>query len=124
MAPALSALAVGLMYEPRALGELEGLVTDFTHDEVAQLRMSAWRTGLKTTFRGAPLAKLAEQVVEIAMGGLERRALKDDKGSDERQYLAPLSRLVASAKTPAESMLEKIDTSKDLRPQVVALARL
>lgn len=124
LAPALSALAVGLVYDGKALSELEALVEDFNHDEVAQLRREVWKTGLKTDFRGKPLASLAERVIAIAQGGLARRAIKNAAGEDETLYLRELAALAAAAKTPAEVLLEKIDSARDLAPQVVALTKL
>jgi glutamate--cysteine ligase len=123
LAPALSALAVGLLYEGQALGELEQVVMDFTHDEVARLRKEVWKTGLRAKFRGAPLISVAERVLTIAEGGLRRRAIKDATGVDETKYLAPLSRLVASGKTPAEALLEKLGPG-DFRGRVVELTKL
>ncbi len=124
LAPALAALAVGLVYDPRALDELEATLGDVTHDEVAALRREVYRLGLRSTFRGAPLQKLAEAVVTIADGGLERRAFADAQGKDERRHLDPLRALVLAGKTPAEALLARMDPAKDFRAEVVRVSAL
>lgn len=124
LAPALSALSVGLVYDERAITELETLVESFTVEEISKLRTEVWRTGLKTTFRGKPLAEVAQAVLAIASGGLARRAIKDAAGQDETIYLAPLAKLAESARTPAEVLLDKVDDTKPLAPQIIAAAGL
>jgi glutamate--cysteine ligase len=114
MACALPALWTGVLYDDKALGEAEALVADWTHDEVAELRSVAWREGLRTTFRGAALAGLAERVVALAEGGLARRARIDVRsGKDERVHLARLRALVGSGRTPADVLLQGLDREKD-----------
>jgi glutamate--cysteine ligase len=124
LAPALSALAVGLVYDERAVDELEALVESYTAAEISHLRSQVWRTALKTPFRGKPLAEVAQAVLTIARGGLVRRAIKDDRGRDESIHLTALEALAASAKSPAEVLLESIDERKDLRPQIIAATAL
>jgi glutamate--cysteine ligase len=111
---ALPALWTGILYDDRALDEAEALVEGWTHAEVAELRSRAWRDGLRATFRGAPLAGIAEQMVTIAEGGLVRRARLGGKGgSDERIHLSRLRKLVAEAKTPADLLLDGMDAEAD-----------
>jgi glutamate--cysteine ligase len=119
MKAALPALWTGIFYDPRALAEAEALVTGWTHDEVAELRTRAWKEGLRAQFRGRPLAEVAERVVTIAEGGLERRARLDATGRDERVYLTPLRSLVAQGKTPADVLLDGIDREPDLAAAIV-----
>ena len=119
MKAALPALWTGILYDPRALAEAEALVTGWTHDEVAELRTRAWKEGLRAQFRGRSLVEVAERVVTIAEGGLERRARLDATGRDERIYLTPLRNLVAQGKTPADVLLEGIDREPDLAAAIV-----
>jgi glutamate--cysteine ligase len=119
MKAAMPALWTGILYDARALAEAEALVTGWTHDEVAELRTRAWKEGLRAQFRGRPLAEVAERVVTIAEGGLERRARLDASGRDERVYLTPLRKLVEQAKTPADVLLEGIDREPDLAAAIV-----
>jgi glutamate--cysteine ligase len=114
MACALPALWTGLLYDERALGEAEELVLGWTYEEVADLRTRVWRDGLRATFRGQPLAAVAERVVSIADGGLERRKIVDPvSGRDERVHLARLRTLVGEGRTPADVLLEGMDREKD-----------
>ena len=104
LACALPALWTGIYYDDRALAEAEALAHGWTHAEVSAAREVLWREGLRTPFRGAPLQKLAERLIEIAEGGLERRGFKRADGKDERVHLAKLKELVAKGCTPAEDL--------------------
>jgi glutamate--cysteine ligase len=84
------------------------LSADFEFEEVSALRDRIWRDGLRAPWRGAPLAKLAERVLDVAKGGLERRGFKSPRGNDERVHLKRLEELVARAETPADKLLEGI----------------
>jgi glutamate--cysteine ligase len=108
LATALSALWTGLLYDPRAFDAAEALVEGFGHDELAALRPDVAERALGATFRGQPLAKLAESVVEVARGGLERRGRLRSDGADETVHLAPLARLVARGRCPADDLLDAL----------------
>jgi glutamate--cysteine ligase len=111
---ALPALWTGILYDSRAMDEAERLIAGWTHDEVAHLRKHVWRDGLRTDFRGAPLARVAERMIAISEGGLERRARVDVRsGKDERTHLARLRKLVGEGKTPADMLLEGMEKEKD-----------
>jgi glutamate--cysteine ligase len=110
---ALPALWTSLLYDEVALAGAEALVEGWTHAEVAELRTRAWKDGLRTTFRGAPLTTVAERLVDLADGGLERRRRLDGRGRDERVHLARLRKLVGEGKTPADVLLEGMDHEKD-----------
>jgi len=114
MACALPALWTGILYDDRALGECEALVEGWTHDEIEELRTRVWRDGLRAPFRGRPLAGVAERVVAIAEGALERRKIVDPKtGRDERVHLARLRTLVGQGRTPADVLLEGMEREAD-----------
>jgi glutamate--cysteine ligase len=108
---ALPALYTGLLYDARALDELEALVESWTHDEVTALRSALCQHGLRTKFRGVALATDAAKLVDIARGGLSRRAVKDTEGRDEAVYLEPLASLVSRAETPADALLAAVGTT-------------
>jgi glutamate--cysteine ligase len=114
MACALPALWTGILYDDRALAETEALVDGWTYDDVVASRQSVWRDGLRTTFRGRPLADVAERLVAIADGALERRKIVDPvSGKDERIHLARLRTLVGAGKCPADVLLEGLDREAD-----------
>ncbi len=114
LACALPALWTGILYDDRALGEAETLVEGWTHDEVAALRTRVWRDGLRASFRGGSLVEIAQRMVAIAEGGLERRAVIDAaSGKDERVHLARLRKLVGEGRCPADVLLEGLDREPD-----------
>jgi glutamate--cysteine ligase len=113
LACALPALWTGVFYDDRALLEAEELVDGWTYDEIAELRTRVWRDGVRATFRGRPLAGVAERLVAIADGGLERRAILDSSGKDERVHLARLRKLVSEGRCPADTLLEGLEREKD-----------
>ncbi len=47
---------------------------DYTFAELDAIRPAIAEKALAAEFRGAPLLRVAERVLEIASGGLERRA--------------------------------------------------
>ena len=69
-------------------------------DEVATL-------GFSTTVIGRSLRDVAREILDIAQGGLRRRAYRDGQGRDETVYLAPLFELVDRGQTTAERLLER-----------------
>jgi glutamate--cysteine ligase len=121
---ALAALWTGIFYDDRALAEAEALTADFEHAEVSELRERVWRDGLRAAWRGAPLAKLCERVLDIAKGGLERRHLESARGNDERVHLKRLEENVAHGLTPADRLLEAAGGDGDFVPKVIAAAKL
>jgi glutamate--cysteine ligase len=122
---ALPALWSGIFYDEGALTEAGALVDGWTHDEVAELRKSVWREGLRARFRGKPLAEMAERVIAIAEGGLERRARVDAQtGKDERVYLARLRKLAGEGRTPADVLLHGMDKERDPAKAIVERAAI
>jgi gamma-glutamylcysteine synthetase len=66
--------------------------------------MQVPRTGLQTPFRGGTVRDVAQQVLEIARGGLERR------GNDETGFLRKLQAIVDSGESQAEALLRLYDS--------------
>ncbi len=117
---ALPALWTGIYYDARAFDEADAMVEGWTHDEVSASREGVWKDGLRAQFRGAPLQKLAERLIEISEGGLERRAKKrPSDGKDERVHLARLKALVASGRTPADDLLERVKAGPNFEERVL-----
>jgi glutamate--cysteine ligase len=121
---ALPALWTGIFYDARALDEAEALTADWSYEEVAALRPELWRLGLRSPFRGATLVKIAERVMEIAEGGLERRAVKSPSGKDERVHLARLKALITHGHSPADDLLAETAGVPDLRRAIVEKSAL
>jgi glutamate--cysteine ligase len=121
---ALPAVWTGILYDPRALDEAEALVDGWTYDEVSELRTRVWRDGLRAQFRGAPLANVAQRIVEIAEGGLERRGMKSKSGSDERVHVAKLKALVAEGITPADKLIREAGGAAATRQSIIERSSL
>ncbi len=120
---ALPALWMGILYDAKALDEAAALTDGWTHDEVNASRPAVWKDGLRATFRGQTLAKLAERTVEIAEGGLERRGFKNKDGTrDERIHLARLKDLVSHGECPADRLLAGL--KGDPRAEIMTRADL
>jgi len=102
---ALPALWVGLLYDSAALDAAAALTHDWTADEIAALQHAAARDGLDARHRGHRLADWADEVVEIAHGGLVRRDRRDSQGRNESRFLHELEWIAESATTPAEQLL-------------------
>ncbi len=103
---ALPALWVGLLYDSTALNEAEALCRDWSYDAVAAAHVDVARNGFKTKLGGRPISEIARDVVRIASGGLERRAVAGNHDPDERGYLTTLQQIVDAGRTPAEELLE------------------
>jgi glutamate--cysteine ligase len=116
---ALPALWTGIFYDERALAEAEALVADYTFEEVEASRAHVGALGLRAPFRGKTLQPIAEQVIAIAEGGLERRARKNARGADERVHLAKLKALVARGMTPGDELLDGFSRAEDPRAYIL-----
>ncbi|MBX3188252.1 MAG: glutamate--cysteine ligase [Labilithrix sp.] len=120
MACTLPALWTGILYDKQALAEAEALTADWTYDEVNASRKEIWNKALGARFRGATLQPIAEKVLTIAAGGLERRAYTSPSGKDERAHLARLEELVSKGQCPADRLLEGIEHMRDPRAEIIA----
>jgi glutamate--cysteine ligase len=121
---ALPALWTGILYDEQALAEAHDLAAGFTFEELSALRVHIPRLGLRAPFREATLVPLAERLVEIASGGLARRARLDRSGRDERIHLARLQQLIEHGQTPADALLAGLAEAGGFIPAVIERARL
>jgi len=110
---ALPAFWVGLLYDEQALDEVEALIADWSVAEMAALRDAVPAQALKAPFRDGTVQDLAKRLVEIALGGLERRNRLDWQGADERQYLKDLRDIAESGRTLADEMVAAYETAWD-----------
>lgn len=102
---ALPAFWVGLLYDQEALDAAWDLVRDWRPEEHAELRDKVPLHGLRTPFRSGTVRDLAAVALDIAAGGLKRRAYLDAHGRDETIFLETLYSIVATGVTPADDML-------------------
>lgn len=105
---ALPALWVGLLYDQTALDAAWDMVKAWTLEEREALRDSVPKLGLKAPVPGdRTLGDIAPEILDIATAGLSARARLNGSGDNESGFLDPLREIVASGKTPAESLLER-----------------
>lgn len=102
---ALPALYKGLIYDERARDEATALMAAPTASELFTLRADIAHVGFKATYRDRPVLGLAERLLEIARGGLDRIDERDADGTSESAFLNPLDETVASGVTFAEQLL-------------------
>jgi len=124
LACTLPALWTGIFYDTKALAEVDALTADWTHDEVAASRKEVWNKALQTRFRGATLQPIAEKVLQIAAGGLERRNFLSPSGKTERAHLTRMEELVSRGQCPADALLEGLEHVRDPRTEIIARSDL
>jgi glutamate--cysteine ligase len=111
---ALPALWVGLLYDGQALDEAWELVKHWHIEGREKLRHDVPRLALEAvTPDGQSMRDFAEQVLEIAAGGLTRRGRLNSAGDNEGGFLDPLRDVVASGMTPADRLLHKYEHEWD-----------
>jgi len=106
---ALSALWVGLLYDRQALDAAAAMVSDWSFAEREAMRRDVPRLGLAAPFRGGTVRDLAFKMLDLAHGGLHRRARRDTCGEDETHFLDTLFS-IAGAGSPASEMLRDYET--------------
>ncbi|VFQ83959.1 unnamed protein product [Cuscuta campestris] len=97
---ALPAFWVGLLYDDISLQSIIDMTADWTPKERDMLRNKVPTSGLNTPFRDGLLKHVAQDVLKLAKGGLERRGFK------ETGFLNEVSEVVNSGVTPAEKLLD------------------
>ena len=106
---ALAAFCFGLFYDKDALAAASDLAHGWTAGDLLRLRDEVPRLGLNSRVASRPLVDVAREILAIARGGLERRAQRDAAGRDETVYLAPLERIAAEGRTPAEAWIDRFE---------------
>ncbi len=103
---AMPALWVGLLYDETALDEAWQMVKNWTPAHREAMRRTAPALGLRAAApAGRHLQDLAKDVLEIASGGLKRRARLGVAGDDETGFLQDLRESADTGVTPAERLL-------------------
>jgi len=111
---ALPALWVGLLYDDQALDAAWDVVKHWSIDAREQLRRDVPKLALDAiTPDGQSMREFAGEVLDIASGGLTRRAMLNSAGDNEGGFLDPLRDVVATGMTPADRLLHKYETEWD-----------
>ena len=87
------------------MAEAEAYIADWSIDEMEMLRNAVPKTALQTPFRDGSMQEVATDILEIAKGGLRRRARLDHSGNDETSFLNPLTEIARTGVCPAETLL-------------------
>ena len=103
---ALPAFWVGLLYDEQALDAAWDVAKGWSADERRTLRADAAKLGFNATVGGRRVQDIAIEVLEIARGGLSRRARSGNLKYDETDYLDPLIKIARSGVTMGEYMTE------------------
>nr|KYP38869.1 hypothetical protein KK1_039850 [Cajanus cajan] len=96
---ALPAFWVGLLYDEVSLQNVLDMISDWTPENIQNLRNEVPITGLRTQLQGRMLLHIAEDVLKWAKDGLDRRGL------NESIFLNPLKEVVTSGLTQADKLL-------------------
>ncbi len=104
---ALPAIWKGLLYDADALDQAWDLVSSFTFEERVEGQVSVARKGLGAELGGQSVKPLADQLLEIASGGLDRISTRRGIEGGEQNFIAPLRRILESGKSPGEVMLDR-----------------
>uniref|UniRef100_A0A166JB17 Glutamate--cysteine ligase n=1 Tax=Daucus carota subsp. sativus TaxID=79200 RepID=A0A166JB17_DAUCS len=91
---------VGILYDEVSLQKVLDMIADWTMEEREMLRNKVPVTGLKTPFRDGLLKHVAQDVMQLAKDGLERRGFK------ETGFLNEVAEVARTGVTPAEKLLE------------------
>ena len=102
---ALPAFWVGLLYDETALAEAEAYASSISASDVMAARLDVAKNGMRAKLGDYEVHDLARKLVQIAKKGLASRGMLNDDGQDETKYLAPLEKIVASGRTPADDLL-------------------
>jgi glutamate--cysteine ligase len=102
LTPSVPAIFTGFLYDDGALAQAEELALGFDYDTLEAARPALVRDALSANIGATPARALAERLLEIALGGLDRRARLDGAGRSERAYLEPLVALVSRGECPAD----------------------
>jgi glutamate--cysteine ligase len=116
LACAVPALFAGIFYDQRALDQAGRLALRLDFAQLTAARPELARNGLNTVIGTSPVRALAEDLLDIAAAGLQRRARCNAEGRDERVFLQPLERLVDAGKSPADLLLAGLPDGDSLQP--------
>jgi glutamate--cysteine ligase len=99
----------GLLYDQTALDAAYDLIKGWTAEQRHALREAVPRTALRTRVGNTTVLEVARQALAIARSGLQRRAVVNAKGVDERVFLEPIEAILQQGCTPAEEMLSRFE---------------
>ncbi|MGD8860515.1 MAG: glutamate-cysteine ligase family protein [Myxococcales bacterium] len=121
---AVPALWKGLLYDDQALAAAESLIAPLDAETVQRARPDIVTRGLRARLGDREVQRWAEDVVDIARGGLQRQAVLNARGEDETIHLARLTTLLQAGQTPADVALSRVRGRDDFARAVVEATRV
>ncbi len=118
-APAVPALWAGILYDDTALESAVSLVSTVKSAAIQAARPQIAKLGLGAMVGDQPVRDIALAMLEIASGGLSRRARLDAQGRDEQVHLEPIVALASAGRSPADVLLDGIEAEADLRAAIL-----
>jgi glutamate--cysteine ligase len=104
---AMSALMIGLYYDPDALQSAWDLVKEWSAEDRQRARDDVPRFGLAAKVGGRALREVALDMLAISKRGLKRRGRLNAKGEDESVWLRPLEQIAESGRSPAQYWIDR-----------------
>jgi len=95
----LMAFYKGIFYSDEALDAVDKLLSEYSYNEIAELRYIIPQCGLETQIKTTPLKDVAKELMRISYISLS----EDD--NDEEKYLDPILEFVEEGVTPADIIL-------------------
>lgn len=112
LATAVVALFTGLLYDATALADAGALLRSIDAKQAQASRVGLVTQGLAASYGSHSGFDLARELLQIARGGLERRARRFGI-DDERHWLDPLAELIEARTSPAAQLLERFGAVPD-----------
>ncbi len=103
---ALPAFWVGLLYDQTAQDAALDLISDWTIEEMSNMRDDVPEQGLATKFRDKTMLDIGREVLAISRAGLANRAVQNWSGESETHFLNPLDEIVTSGRTLADKLIQ------------------
>jgi glutamate--cysteine ligase len=104
---ALPALVKGIFYDADCLEAAYDLVKRWSFEDTLALYHEVVRRALSARHRRVTVLEYARELLAIAREGLRRQGALDERGEDERIYLACLEEELAAGKAPADVIAEQ-----------------
>ena len=116
---ALPAFWVGLLYDEAALDAAWDLAKDWTRQMRLDAREDSTRLGLKAMIGDRTIRDIALDLLDIARGGLRRRAEPGSQYADETHFLDPLMAIAESGVTRGEYAAHRFVVELDNDPRLL-----
>jgi glutamate--cysteine ligase len=121
----LPAITTGIIYDADSLSQAAELTAPLRYDEVEAARPALVRDGLAASIGKTPAQELALRLLDIAEGGLKRRARIRGDGEDESVYLAPIRELTLRGHSPADTLRQGLSIGDEpTAAQIIARTRI